>query len=133
MTNFGVNLVGVPETLRKIEALQRFTPIGMYHGAMDAADETVRLARALAPKLSGNLANSLQILESTMSGTFFRIVIGSSILGYPYWQEYGFEWHLRGKRGYVSGKYFLTTAVETIRPKVPQYIMARTKQVAGMI
>lgn len=130
-TAFSVLLVGVPEQLRRTQELERFIPIGMYQGVMEAAYETISIAQSLAPSLSGRLRNSLKILESRFAGTSFMIVIGSTIPGYPYFQEYGFEWHLRGKRGFVPGKYFLTTAVEMVRPKIPGYILAHTRQAAG--
>jgi hypothetical protein len=130
-TAFSVLLIGVPEQLRRAQDLERFIPIGMFRGVMEAANEVIRIVKSIAPSRSGAMRESFQILDSRFAGTTFMIVVGSTIPGYPYYQEYGFEWHLRGKRGYVPGKYFLTTAVEMVRPMVPEMILAHTKQAAA--
>jgi hypothetical protein len=124
--------IGMPEALRKLQGMRAKVLEVVLAGMRDGANEIVSLARtnamAVLKSRTGTLINSLQMLDQSIEGNIVKVQVGSNVLGYPFFQEFG--WTTRAGTS-VPPKLFLTNAVETVRPKIPEYITARLNELAG--
>jgi hypothetical protein len=124
--------VGLDQALNQLMQLQGRVNDVVLAGMLDAANECVELAKANATSSmrmrTGRLVSSLGILSQQVGATSVSVTVGSSLPGYPFFQEYG--WTTRSGKT-VPGKYYFTRAVEEVTPKIADYIMARASALAG--
>jgi hypothetical protein len=81
----------------------------------------VKVAQANAPVgKTGALQASLDILSERITSNSIEIDAGSTISGYPFWQEYG--WTSRSGKS-IPGKYYFTQAVEMGRVLLPENVL----------
>ncbi len=127
---------GLAQFLMGLSGVAKNLESASYAGLMRGAQKMVDVTRANITSMfrskTHNLYNSIQIIDSISSGGTSSVTIGSTIPGYPFFQEFGFTARLpSGKTREVPPKFYMMSAMIQVAPEMPEFIEVEFNMLQG--
>lgn len=120
--NIQIKLEGHEEAIALLEQCYDLVDILTFEGLKAGVKAVVQVAKDDAPSKTGELRDSLGILSENGVPGLIQIEAGSTILGYPFWQEYGWT---TSTGAIVPPKLFFTKAIELVGNQLPEKIQSK--------